>query len=235
MIYCAKTLPMLADPAEPDSLGPDSLGPDSLGPDSLGPDSADPGPHPDLTGRAGNPKSHGVTGHGTAGHGITSIYGVTMASAAVMLLALGGCGHEKYGDTYPVTSAVVVEGGDVVGGKDSAANSGGQNTGGEAAQEQTGTILFMASPGGGKPPRLIARTNSITSVPTTEFLAREAIAAEQRAPDAGNRLVPPLVVTEDGNQANPIAQPADVYGTPTGSPNGAPTSTPTILKIIQAP
>lgn len=193
-----------------------------------------------MKGHAGSPLYSGPLYSGPAytcpvytGPGYAKIYRYGMAGAAVLLLALAGCGHEKYGDSYPATSDVIGEGG-VDSGVHDGENSD-RNIAGQATDEETGTILFMASPGGGKPPRLIARTNSITSVPTAEFLAREALAAERRAPDAGNSQVPPQVVTEDGNQANPISQPVNVYGTPTGVPTGASTGAPTILKIIQAP
>jgi len=122
-------------------------------------------------------KSAGIKGPG----------GIMMAGAALML-ALAGCGHEAYEDSYPATSGVIVDGTGTTAGAagDQAAGQipgqiPGQVTGqtSSPAAAQSGTILFMASPGDGRPPRLIARTNSITSVPTAEFLAREALASQQ--------------------------------------------------------
>ena len=122
--------------------------------------------------------------------------------------------------------------------------------------DQVGTILFVASPGGGKPPRLISRTNSITSAPTAEFLAREALAARQPAPTDSNRLTPPLVIAAEDDVDGPILLPtassttpgtttpgSTTPGTATTQQAGAPqagadapsTANPTILKIIQAP
>ena len=107
--------------------------------------------------------------------------------------------------------------------------------------DQVGTILFVASPGGGKPPQLISRTNSITSAPTAEFLAREAIAARQRAPTDSNRLTPPLVIAAEDDVDGPILLPTASSTTPrtaTTQQTGADapsTANPTILKIIQAP
>jgi hypothetical protein len=215
------------------------------------------GPHPDMKGHA---SSCGFIGN----QGFTKIHRYSLAGAAVMLLALGGCGHKEYEDSYPATSGVIVDG-EVDGGVDGGINSN-QNAAGQATDEQSGTILFVASPGGGKPPQLIARTNSVTSVPTAEFIAREAIAAQRRAPAASNGLIPPLVITEnDGDQASPISLPAapgtarqtatqqatNQQATPQqattpqaggsitisqqAGADGTLAGEPTILKIIQAP
>ena len=89
-----------------------------------------------------------------------------------MMLALGGCRHEEQ-DNYPATSGVMVEGCVVVDGGETL--PAGQNSAGQNSPDSGGTILFVANPGGGKPLRLIARTNSITTAPTAEFLARKAL------------------------------------------------------------
>jgi hypothetical protein len=98
-----------------------------------------------------------------------------------MMLALAGCGPNEYQDsnamTYTTSSGMIDDGGETP--------SVDQNY-----ADQVGTILFVASPGDGKPQQLISRTNSITSAPTAEFLAREAIAARQRAPTDSNRVDP---------------------------------------------
>ena len=203
------------------------------------------------------------TGPVYTGPGYFKIYRYGLAGAAVLLLALGGCGHQDYEDSYPATSGVIADAG-VDGGVDGGVHDGensDQNIAGQATDEETGTILFVASPGGGKPPQLIARTNSITTAPTAEFIAREVIAARQRAPAASNRLAPPLVIAEDdGDQASPISLPAApgtarqtatqqtaTQQTATQQTGGGMTISqqagadgslagePTILKIIQAP
>ena len=114
-----------------------------------------------------------------------------MMAGAALMLALAGCGHEAYEDSYPATSGVIVDGtGTTAGTAVGTAGAAGDQAAGQIpgqipgqtsspAAAQSGTILFMASPGDGRPPRLIARTNSITSVPTAEFLAREALASQQ--------------------------------------------------------
>ena len=149
--------------------------------------------------------------------------------------------------TYTTSSGMVDDGGETP--------SVDQNYAG-----QVGTILFVASPGDGKPQQLISRTNSITSAPTAEFLAREAIAARQRAPTDSNKLTPPLVIAAEDDVDGPILLPTASGTTPgittpgsttpgsttpgsttpqTGAPQAgadAPsTGNPTILKIIQAP
>ena len=188
--------------------------------------------------------------------------GIMMAGAAV-LLALAGCGHEAYEDSYPATSSVIVDGGTGVTASamdDQPAGQTGEVTAGPAAG-QSGTILFMASPGNGLPPQVIARTDSITSVPTPEFLAREALASQRQgetrrqAPAGGSRMTAPLVVTADQDRTSPIILPAApatplAGSSPAGtSPNGSlPANSririsrqtgvddgPTILKIIVAP
>ncbi len=84
----------------------------------------------------------------------------------------------------------------------------------------------MASPGNGQPPQVIARTDSVTSLPTAEFLAREALASQygtsarrtswtsrqatasqQQAPAANTQMTAPLVVTADQDQTSPIILP----------------------------
>ncbi|MEL0198108.1 MAG: hypothetical protein VW870_13780 [Rhodobiaceae bacterium] len=171
--------------------------------------------------------------------------GVMMVSA---VLTLAGCGHEAYEDSYPVTSGVIVDGGTgtapgtipgttggttpgITGGitgsamDDQPAGQTGEVTAevtGEVAPGpaagQSGTILFMASPGNGQPPQVIARTDSVTSLPTAEFLAREALASQygtsrqatasqQQAPAASTQMTAPLVVTADQDQTSPIILP----------------------------
>ena len=113
-------------------------------------------------------------------------------------LALAGCGHEGHEDSYPATSGVIVDGGAGTTAETAAGAAGdqtvsqiagqvpGQVPGHTSSPDATppGTILFMASPGDGQPPRLIAHTSSVTSVPTAEFLAREALASQPRATEA---------------------------------------------------
>ncbi|MEK9855914.1 MAG: hypothetical protein VW495_14015 [Rhodobiaceae bacterium] len=171
--------------------------------------------------------------------------GIMMVSA---VLTLAGCGHEAYEDSYPATSGVIVDGGagtapgtipgttggttpGITGGitgsamDDQPAGQTGEVTaevGGEVAPGpaagQSGTILFMASPGNGQPPQVIARTDSVTSLPTAEFLAREALASQygtsrqatasqQQAPAASTQMTAPLVVTADQDQTSPIILP----------------------------
>ncbi|MEK9962645.1 MAG: hypothetical protein VXB94_13860 [Rhodobiaceae bacterium] len=130
------------------------------------------------------------TGMNRAGGMVSGMKGGVMMVSAVLTLA--GCGHEAYEDSYPVTSGVIVDGGagtapGITGGitgsamDDQPAGQTGEVTGevtpGPAAG-QSGTILFMASPGNGQPPQVIARTDSVTSLPTAEFLAREALASQ---------------------------------------------------------
>ena len=164
-----------------------------------------------------------------------------MPGVAIML-ALAGCGPNEYQDsnalTYTNNSGMIDDGGETP--------SANQNYAGEV-----GTILFVASPGGGKPPRLISRTNSITSAPTAKFLAREALAAQQRAPTISNRLIPPLMIAAEDDVDRPILLPTASSNTPGSSTTrtaatpqagaaqagtDAPsTANPTILKIIKAP
>jgi hypothetical protein len=122
-----------------------------------------------------------------------------------MMLALAGCGPNEYQDsnamTYTTSSGMVDDGGETP--------SVDQNYAG-----QVGTILFVASPGDGKPQQLISRTNSITSAPTAEFLAREAIAARQRAPTDSNKLTPPLVIAAEDDVDGPILLPTASGTTP---------------------
>ena len=192
--------------------------------------------------------------------------GIMMAGAAV-LLALAGCGHEAYEDSYPATSSVIVDGGTGVTASAMDDQPAGQT--GEVTAEvtpgpaagQSGTILFMASPGNGLPPQVIARTDSITSVPTPEFLAREALASRRQGetrrqiPAGGSRMTAPLVVTTDQDRTSPIILPAApatplAGSSPAGtSPNGSPPANsririsrqtgvddgPTVLRIIEAP
>ena len=206
-------------------------------------------------------KSAGIKGPG----------GIMMAGAALML-ALAGCGHEAYEDSYPATSGVIVDGTGTTAG--TAVGTAGDQAAGQIpgpipgqipgqtsspAAAQSGTILFMASPGDGQPPRLIARTNSITSVPTAEFLAREALASQQygasqqQAP--ASSMTAPLVLTADPDQTSPIILPGVPVTPRTGSSangssaNGSSPANsrisisrqtgvddgPTVLKIIEAP
>ena len=171
--------------------------------------------------------------------------GIMMVSA---VLTLAGCGHEAYEDNYPATSSVIVDGGGAptagtapgitpgvtagVTAGITAGITGGAMDGQPAGQTgevtakvtpgpaagQSGTILFMASPGNGQPPQVIARTDSVTSVPTAEFLAREALtsqygtsrqaaASQQQAPAASAQMTAPLVVTADQDQTSPIILP----------------------------
>ena len=199
--------------------------------------------------------------------GIKCPGGVMMAGAALML-ALAGCGHEAYEDSYPATSGVIVDGTGTTAetsvgaaGDQAAGQIPGQIPGqtSSPAAAQSGTILFMASPGDGRPPRVIARTNSITTTPTAETLAREALASQQyaasqqQAPAAS--LTAPLVLTADPNQTSPIILPG-VPVTPragsfpnASSPNASSPGNsrisiwhqtgvndgPTVLKIIETP
>lgn len=184
---------------------------------------------------------------------------------AALLLALAGCGHEDYEDSYPATSGVIVDGG-----AETAAGAAGDQTvsqiPGQIAGQipgqipgqtsspdaaPSGTILFMASPGDGQPPRLIARTSSVTSVPTAEFLAREALASQPRAADASTPMTAPLVITGDDDLATPIILPAvPSAGAGSASSRAATPQTnsritisrqtgvddgPTVLRIIEAP
>ncbi len=178
---------------------------------------------------------------------------ILILAGATLLLAVGGCGHKEYEDSYPATSGVISDGGTVPG--ESVAS-------GSAAPQSSGRILFMASPGTGKPPQVIARTDSITTAPTAEFLAREALAAQRGAPVAGSERVAGSetvarpAVPVGANQATPITLPAVSVstrqtGTPlTATPQGTGAQadtritilrqsgvngTPTILKIIEAP
>ena len=75
--------------------------------------------------------------------------------------------------TIPPPRGVIVEGGVIVDGGETL--PAGQNSTGQNSADSGGTILFVASPGGGEPSRVIARTNSITTAPTAEFLARQAL------------------------------------------------------------
>jgi hypothetical protein len=178
------------------------------------------------------------TGMNRAGGMVSGMKGGVMMVSAVLTLA--GCGHEAYEDSYPVTSGVIVDGGagtapgttpGITGGitgsamDDQPAGQTGEVTAevtGEVAPGpaagQSGTILFMASPGNGQPPQVIARTDSVTSLPTAEFLAREALASQygtsrqatasqQQAPAASTQMTAPLVVTADQDQTSPIILP----------------------------
>ena len=184
------------------------------------------------------------------GHAGYVRFGSPLASLALMaatVLALAGCGHDEYEDSYPATSGVIVEGGTMA--KDNPADSSGAApaTATRAGQPdgpsdpQGGTILFMASPGGGLPPRVIARTDSITSAPTAEHLARDALATHRRdpAPPTTSGMTAPLI-TNGEDPAIPIALP-DPTATPrtsrritisrqTGVDDG-----PTILRIVESP
>ena len=162
----------------------------------------------------------------------------------MMLLALGGCGHEAYKDNYPATSGVIVDGGNAVTASKATIKHTGTDTG-TARDDAAGTILFMASPGDGKPARLIARTNSITTAPTAEFLAREAIASQRQAPVDSNSLTAPLVLGAGDDQAAPVLLPTQSPGQAGTAPRTDSHITiqrqsqgdgePTILKIIEAP
>lgn len=190
---------------------------------------------------------------------------ILILAGATLLLAVGGCGHKEYEDSYPATSGVIADGGTVPG--ESVASGsvhGGSVHGESAAPQSSGRILFMASPGTGKPPQVIARTDSITTAPTAEFLAREALAAQRGAPVAtqrgarvaGSETVARPAVPVGADQATPITLPAVSVstrqtGTPlTATPQGTGAQadtritilrqsgvngTPTILKIIEAP
>ena len=225
------------------------------------------------------------TGMNRAGGMMSGMKGGVMMVSAVLTLA--GCGHEAYEDSYPATSGVIVDGGagtapgttpGITGGITPGITSGitgsamddqpagqtgevaGEVTPGPAAG-QSGTILFMASPGNGQPPQVIARTDSVTSLPTAEFLAREALASQygtsrqatasqQQAPAASTQMTAPLVVTADQDQTSPIILPV-VPATPLvgSSPNGSlPANSririsrqtgvddgPTVLRIIEGP
>lgn len=213
------------------------------------------------------------TGMNRAGGMMSGMKGGVMMVSAVLTLA--GCGHEAYEDSYPATSGVIVDGGagtapgttpGITGGitgsamDDQPAGQTGEMTPGPAAG-QSGTILFMASPGNGQPPQVIARTDSVTSLPTAEFLAREALASQygtsrqatasqQQAPAASTQMTAPLVVTADQDQTSPIILPV-VPATPLvgSSPNGSlPANSririsrqtgvddgPTVLRIIEGP
>lgn len=205
------------------------------------------------------------TGMNRASGMVSGMKGGIMMVSAVFTLA--GCGHEAYEDSYPATSSVIVDGGTGVTAGAMDDQPAGQTgevtaevTAGPAAG-QSGTILFMASPGNGLPPQVIARTDSITSVPTPEFLAREALASQRQgetrgqAPAGGSRMTAPLVVTADQDQTSPIILPAApatplAGSSPAGtSPNGSlPANSririsrqtgvddgPTVLRIIEAP
>ena len=180
-------------------------------------------------------------------------------------LALAGCGHEGHEDSYPATSGVIVDGGAGTTAETAAGAAGdqtvsqiagqvpGQVPGHTSSPDATppGTILFMASPGDGQPPRLIARTSSVTSVPTAEFLAREALASQPQATAASTSMTAPLVITADDDLATPIILPvAPSTGTGSASSRAATPQTnsritilrqtsvddgPTVLKIIEAP
>ena len=177
---------------------------------------------------------------------------ILILAGATLLLAVGGCGHKEYEDSYPATSGVIADGGTVPGGS----VASGSVASGSAAPQSSGRILFMASPGTGKPPQVIARTDSITTAPTAEFLAREALAAQRGAPVAGSETVPRPAVPVGADQATPITLPAVSVstrqtGTPlTATPQGTGAQadtritilrqsgvngTPMILKIIEAP
>ena len=178
-----------------------------------------------------------------------------------LLLAMGGCGREGYEDSYPATSGVIIDGGAGTTAETAAGAAGdqavdqipgqipGQTSSPDAAP--SGTILFMASPGDGQPPRLIARTSSVTSVPTAEFLAREALASQPRAAAASTPMTAPLVITGDDDLATPIILPAaPSAGAGSASSRAATPQTnsritisrqtgvddgPTVLRIIEAP
>ncbi|MGB2496417.1 MAG: hypothetical protein ACPIFQ_09370, partial [Candidatus Puniceispirillaceae bacterium] len=145
-----------------------------------------------------------------------------MTGTALLLLALGGCGHEPHKDSYPVSSGALVDGSSTIStstGSDSAgSDSAGSNLAGSSAtapEGSTGAILFMASSCDGKPPQLIARTTSVTTAPTAETLAREAIAARQNTPAISPAISPatntaigsdrtaPLVIPAAGDTATP--------------------------------
>ena len=139
-------------------------------------------------------------GHFPGGHFPVGLAGMTragmtragMTGTALLLLALGGCGHEPHKDSYPVSSGALVDGSSTIStstGSDSAgSDSAGSNLADSSAtapEGSTGAILFMASSGDGKPPQLIARTTSVTTAPTAETLAREAIAVIAPTEDSG--------------------------------------------------
>ena len=198
-----------------------------------------------------HPELHSAPG-GDAGFYRIPTRRILVTGVAVMMLALGGCGHEEQ-DNYPATSGVIVEGGVIVDGGETL--PAGQNSTGQNSADSGGTILFLASPGGGKPPRLIARTNSITTAPTAEFLARKALLSWQGAPASNNGLVPLVVIAAEDDVDGPILLPTASSTTPgttkpqTGTPQtgnritvARPAGTdtpsankPTILKIIQSP
>ena len=167
---------------------------------------------------------------------------------AVMMLALGGCGSgtqktvhlDGPGNTGPGNTANI----------DMVADSGGIEATGPSAEQpsgdQTGTILFMAAPEGGKPARLISRTNSITTTPTAKHLLQQALASGRQAPANTTSHTAPLVIEADDHQETPIQLPAPATATPTTATprtdsqitirrqsQGA--GQPTILKIMEAP
>ena len=165
-----------------------------------------------------------------------------------MMLALGGCGSgtqktvhlDGPGNTGPGNTANI----------DMVADSGGIEATGPSAEQpsgdQTGTILFMAAPEGGKPARLISRTNSITTTPTAKHLLQQALASGRQAPANTTSHTAPLVIEADDHQETPIQLPAPATATPTTATprtdsqitirrqsQGA--GQPTILKIMEAP
>jgi hypothetical protein len=168
--------------------------------------------------------------------------------AAVMMLALGGCGSgtqktvhlDGPGNTDPGNTANI----------DMVADSGGIEATGPSAEQpsgdQTGTILFMAAPEGGKPARLISRTDSITTTPTAKHLLQQALASGRQAPANTTSHTAPLVIEADDHQETPIQLPAPATATlATATPRTDSQITirrqsqgagqPTILKIMEAP
>jgi len=156
----------------------------------------------------------------------------------VMVLALGGCGTSTQ-KTAHLDDSVHHGSGNT--GAVAASASAEQPSGEQPAGAQTGTILFMAAPEGGKPARLISRTNSITTAPTAKHLLRQALASGRRAPANTTNHTAPLVIEADDHQETPIQLPAPTTTAPrTDSqitirhqPQRA--GQPTILKIIEAP
>lgn len=169
--------------------------------------------------------------------------GGVITGVTILMLALGGCGlgtHQNGDPDNPRgSSGMIVDGEDIpTGDTDS------------PTEEQAGTILFMASPGNGRPAKLISRTNSITTAPTAEFLARQilarkAIAAKHGAPVNRNGLTAPLVIEADDHQETPILLPTQLPGQAgaisrtdshiTIQRQSQGDGKPTLLKIIETP
>ena len=151
-------------------------------------------------------------------------------AGATLLLALGGCGYQAHEGLDHPPSSVIIDGGPAV--PDMAAAATG-------APPSAGAILFVASPGDGGTPRLIARTDSITSAPTAEFLAREALAAQRGTSQSSTRVAAPIAPGTGEDPATPLTLPV-ATGTTANSRIAISRQTgvddgPTILRIIEAP